>query len=216
VEFAREHNIFILHDFAYSHMTFDGYRAPSFLQVEGAKEMGVEFTSMSKSFNMAGWRMGFCVGNAEVVDALASLKGYYDYGMFMPVQIASIIALRHCQKEVRKQAQIYQARRDTLCRGLNRIGWPVEPPRATMFAWAPIPEPYRDMGSVDFAFRLMKEANVAVAPGKAFGEAGDGFVRMALVENELRLKQAVRQIGRTLDLEETGEKVQAGAPVDAQ
>jgi len=200
VEFARKHDIFVIHDFAYSQITFDGYRAPSFLQTQGAKEVGVEFTTMSKSFNMAGWRVGFCVGHSEAVQALSRLKGYYDYGVFMPVQIATIIALRHCQEEADKQRAIYQARRDVLCRGMNRIGWPLEPPKGTMFVWAQIPEPYRDMGSVDFSMKVLEKANVAVAPGGAFGPGGDDFVRMALVENELRLKQAVRQIGRGLDL----------------
>ncbi len=200
VEFAREHNLLIIHDFAYSKITFDDYRAPSFLQAEGAKEVGIEFSSMSKSFNMAGWRVGFCVGNAQVVAGLARLKGYYDYGLFMPLQIASIIALRECMDEVEQQARIYQERRDVLCHGLNRVGWPVDPPKGTMFAWAPIPRQYREMGSVEFALMLLEKANVAVAPGAAFGPGGDGFVRMAIVENKLRLRQAVRQIGRALKL----------------
>jgi alanine-synthesizing transaminase len=198
VRFARERGIFIIHDFAYSHITFDGYRAPSFLQAEGAKEVGVEFSSMSKSFNMAGWRVGFCVGHPEVVGGLARIKGYFDYGLFMPVQIASIIALRHCMDAVREQAAIYQQRRNALCDGLERIGWPVERPRGTMFVWAPIPEEFRGMGSVEFCLMLLEEANVAVAPGAAFGEGGDGFVRMAIVENRQRLRQAVRQMGRAL------------------
>ncbi|MFO7958511.1 MAG: aminotransferase class I/II-fold pyridoxal phosphate-dependent enzyme [Candidatus Brocadiia bacterium] len=198
VGFAQRHGILIIHDFAYSQITFDDYRAPSFLEVPGAKEVGVEFSSMSKSFNMAGWRMGFCVGHPEVVDGLARVKAYYDYGMFMPVQIASIIALRHCMDYVRQQAAVYERRRDALCEGLARVGWPVPKPRATMFAWAPLPERLRQMGSVDFCFMLLEEANVAVAPGAAFGEGGDGFVRMALVENKQRLQQAVRQIGRCL------------------
>ncbi|KPK63163.1 MAG: aminotransferase [Planctomycetes bacterium SM23_32] len=198
VRFARRHGILIIHDFAYSHITFDGYRAPSFLQAEGAKEVGVEFSSMSKSFNMAGWRVGFCVGHPDIVGGLARIKGYYDYGLFMPVQIASIIALRQCMDEVRKQAAIYQGRRDVLCEGLRRAGWPVEPPRGTMFLWAPIPEDLREMGSVDFCLMLLEEANVAIAPGAAFGEGGDGHVRMAIVENEQRLRQATRQIGRVL------------------
>ncbi|MGD2175147.1 MAG: aminotransferase class I/II-fold pyridoxal phosphate-dependent enzyme [Candidatus Brocadiaceae bacterium] len=198
VEFARAHQILIIHDFAYSHITFDGYRAPSFLAAPGAREVGVEFSSMSKSFNMAGWRVGFCVGHPDVVGGLARIKGYYDYGMFMPVQIASIIALRNCMDAVHRQAEVYQGRRDTLCEGLERVGWPVEKPRGTMFVWAPIPEGFRSMGSVDFCFMLLEEADVAVAPGAAFGEGGDGFVRMALVENKQRLRQAVRQIGRVL------------------
>ncbi|MCK4373836.1 MAG: aminotransferase class I/II-fold pyridoxal phosphate-dependent enzyme, partial [Candidatus Brocadiae bacterium] len=198
VEFARAHGILIIQDFAYSHMTFDGYRAPSFLQVPGAKEVGVEFSSMSKSFNMAGWRVGFCVGNSGVVAGLARIKGYYDYGMFMPVQIASIIALRDCMDEVSRQAAIYQERRDVLCEGLSRMGWPITPPKGTMFVWAPIPEEFRQMGSVEFCLMLLEEAGVAVAPGAAFGEGGEGFVRMAIVENTQRLRQAVRQIGRVL------------------
>ncbi len=198
VEFARKHDVLVIHDFAYSQVTFDGYRAPSFLQTPGAKEVGVEFSSMSKSFNMAGWRVGFCVGHPGVVAGLARIKGYYDYGLFMPVQIASIIGLRECMGAVREQAAVYQSRRDALCEGLGRVGWPVEKPRGTMFLWAPLPEQFRQMGSVDFTFMLLEEANVAVAPGAAFGEAGEGFVRMAFVENELRLRQAVRQIGRCL------------------
>lgn len=200
VQFARERGMFVVHDFAYSHITFDGYRAPSFLQAEGAKEVGVEFTTMSKSFNMAGWRVGYCVGHSKAVEALIHLKGYYDYGMFMPVQIASIIALRQCAEDVREQALVYQRRRDALCQGLNRIGWPLEPPKGTMFVWAPLPGKYAEMDSVDFAFMLLEKANVAVAPGSAFGEGGKHFVRMALVENELRLKQAVRQVRHALEL----------------
>lgn len=198
VEFAHKWDILILQDFAYSMVTFDGYRAPSIMQVDGAKDVAVEFSSMSKSFNMAGWRVGFCVGHPKVVGGLASIKGYYDYGLFMPVQIASIIALRECMDYVHQQAQVYQERRDVLVQGLERVGWPVEPPRGTMFVWAPIPEDFRHMGSVDFCFMLLEEADVAIAPGAAFGEAGDGFVRMAIVENKQRLQQAVRQIGRCL------------------
>ncbi len=198
VEFGRAADIPIIHDFAYSHITFDDYTAPSFLRVPGATEVGVEFSSMSKSFNMAGWRVGFCVGNAEMVSGLARIKGYYDYGIFMPVQIASIIALRDCVDAVHRQAHTYQQRRDTLCEGLNRVGWPVQKPRGTMFVWAPLPEEFRQMGSVELCFMLLEEADVAVAPGAAFGERGEGFVRMALVENRQRLRQAVRQIGRVL------------------
>ncbi len=200
VELCRAQSILIVHDFAYSHLTFDGYRAPSLLQVPGAKEIGVEFTTMSKSFNMAGWRVGFCVGHAGVVEGLARIKGYFDYGLFMPVQIASIIALRHCRNEAAKQAAVYQARRNVLCDGLERAGWHVERPRGTMFVWAPIPESCADMSSVEFSLLMLEEANVAVAPGEAFGAGGERFVRMALVENELRLRQAARQIGRALKL----------------
>ena len=200
VEFCRSREIFIIHDFAYSLITFDEYRAPSLLEAEGAKEVGVEFSSMSKSFNMAGWRVGFCVGHPRVVQGLAGIKGYFDYGLFMPVQIASIIALRHCRDAAVDQAQIYQARRDTLCDGLERIGWPVERPRGTMFVWVRIPESYSHMSSLDFSLLLLEEANVAVAPGEAFGNGGERYLRMALVENEQRLRQAVRQMGRALEL----------------
>jgi len=200
VGLCAEHGIFIVHDFAYSHITFDGYRAPSLLQVPGAKNLAVEFTTMSKSFNMAGWRVGFCVGHAGVVEGLARIKGYFDYGLFMPVQIASIVALRHCREEASRQAAVYQARRDVLCDGLARIGWPVPRPRGAMFVWAPLPERYAEMGSLQFSLMLLEKANVAVAPGEAFGPGGERFVRMALVENEQRLRQAVRQIGRALGL----------------
>ncbi len=200
VPYCREQNVLLIHDFAYSHIVFDGYRAPSMLQVEGAGDVGVEFTTMSKSFNMAGWRVGFAVGHKDAVGALARIKGYFDYGLFMPVQIASIIALRHCKDEAARQAQLYQRRRDVLCQGLERIGWPVEKPQASMFAWVRIPGKYRHMSSLDFSLLLLEEANVAAAPGEAFGAGGEQYLRMALVENELRLKQAVRQIGRALDL----------------
>ena len=198
VPFARKNDIIIVHDFAYCGIAFDGYKPPSFLQVKGAKDIGVEFNTMSKSFNMAGWRLGFCVGNKEIVGTLAKVKGYYDYGIFQPVQIASIIALRECNKFTQEQAKIYQFRRDVLCDGLNRIGWNVKKPRASMFVWAPIPEKWRSMGSVDFAYKLINDAEVSVAPGAAFGENGEGYLRLAIVENELRLKQAVRQIDRAL------------------
>ena len=200
VALCRELGIFIVHDFAYSHITFDGYKAPSILQVKGAKDMCVEFTTMSKSFNMAGWRVGFCVGRSDVVGGLARIKGYYDYGLFMPVQIASIIALRHCREEVTRQALVYQERRDVLCDGMNRIGWQVAKPRGTMFVWAPIPEKHAHLSSLDFSLMLVEKANVAVAPGEAFGPGGEKFVRMALVENDLRLKQAVKQFDRALKL----------------
>ncbi|MFW5915715.1 MAG: aminotransferase class I/II-fold pyridoxal phosphate-dependent enzyme, partial [Planctomycetota bacterium] len=200
VAFCRERGIFIMHDFAYSLITFDDYKAPSFLKSEGAKEVGVEFTSMSKSFNMAGWRVGFCVGHPEVVQGLAAIKGYFDYGLFMPVQIASIIALRHCRDTADEQSRIYQARRDTLCDGLERIGWPVTRPKGTMFCWVRIPEQYDHMSSLDFSLLLLEEANVAAAPGEAFGAGGERYLRMALIENKLRLQQAVRQMCRALKL----------------
>jgi alanine-synthesizing transaminase len=200
VDICAAHNVLVVHDFAYNMITFDGYKAPSLLEVDGAQEIGVEFTSMSKSFNMAGWRVGFAVGHKTVINALASIKGYFDYGLFMPVQIASIIALRHCKENAERQATIYRKRRDTLCQGLDRIGWEVSPPSGTMFVWARIPSKYDDMSSLDFSLMLLEKANVAVAPGEAFGKGGERYVRMALVENQLRLKQAVRQIGRALAL----------------
>ncbi len=198
VEFARRYEIIVFHDFAYGQTTFDGYKAPSFLQAKGAKEVGVEFSTMSKSYNMAGWRVGFVVGHSEIIQALGRVKGYYDYGIFQPVQIAAIIGLRHCHDFTIEQAQIYQSRRDALCEGLERIGWNVPKPRGTMFVWAEMPDEFKEMGSIHFAMKLLNEAEVAVAPGRGFGEEGEGFLRMALVENEQRLKQAVRQIGRAL------------------
>jgi alanine-synthesizing transaminase len=172
--------------------------------VPGAKEVGVETTTMSKGYNMAGWRLGFCTGNAEMIRALATIKGYYDYGIFQAVQIAAIIALRHCEDLVERQAAEYQKRRDVLVDGLQRIGWEVERPSASMFVWARYPGAWRErMGSMDFAMKLLDEAEVAVSPGRGFGEAGEGYLRLALVENEHRLRQAVRQIGRCLRLEKT-------------
>ena len=165
--FAKKYNIIIVHDFAYCEIAFDGFKPPS-LQVKGAKDIGVEFNTMSKSFNMAGWRLGFCVGNKDLVSTLAKVKGYYDYGIFQPVQIASIIALRECNKYTKEQAGIYQNRRDVLCDGLNRIGWNVKKPKASMFVWALSLKKWRSMGSVDFAYKLMNEAEVSVAPGAAF------------------------------------------------
>jgi alanine-synthesizing transaminase len=199
VALARKFGFMVLHDFAYGDICFDGYRAPSFLSVPGAKEVGVETTTMSKGFNMAGWRLGFCAGNAEMIRALATIKGYYDYGIFQPIQIAGIVALRQGEEPVRKQALEYQRRRDVLVEGLERIGWEVAPPKATMFVWAKYPQEWRDrMASIDFAMKLLEEAEVAVSPGRGFGEAGEGYLRLALVENEHRLRQAVRQIGRCL------------------
>jgi len=198
VAIAKRFDLLVISDLAYAETTFDGYKAPSFLQVKGAKEVGCEFTTMSKKYNMAGWRLGFCAGHPEMVRALAKIKGYYDYGIFQPIQIAAIIAFRHCDAYAAEQAKVYQARRDCLCSGLERIGWDVTPPKATMFAWVPIPEPWREMGSIEFALKLMREAEVAVAPGRGFGEAGEGYLRIALVENEKRIRQAVRQIRRAL------------------
>jgi len=199
VKLARKFGFMVIHDFAYGDVCFDGYRAPSFLSVPGAKEVGVETTTMSKGYNMAGWRLGFCAGNAEMIRALATIKGYYDYGIFQPIQIAGILALRHGEELVERQAKVYQDRRDVLVDGLQRIGWEVERPKASMFVWARYPKEWRDrMGSIDFAMKLIEEAEVAVSPGRGFGEAGEGYLRLALVENEHRLRQAVRQIGRCL------------------
>jgi len=193
---ARRYRLFVVSDLAYGATAFDGYIPPSFLQTKYGKDVGVEFTTMSKEFNMAGWRVGYAVGNSLALEALTRVKAYYDYGIFQPVQIASIIAMRHCAKEAAEQAMRYQRRRDVLCDGLERAGWDIERPRATMFVWAKIPGPYRRIGSVKFAFELMEQALVAVAPGRGFGSEGEGFLRLALVENEKRLRQAVRQIRR--------------------
>jgi len=198
VELAREYRMIVVHDFAYADIVFDGYRAPSILEVPGAKEVCVEFFSLSKSYNMPGWRVGFAVGNQQVIEALARLKSYLDYGIFQPIQIASIIALNGPRDAVEEIVARYKTRRDVLCRGLKRIGWEVEPPRGTMFVWARIPEGYRKMGSLEFAKFLLREAKVAVSPGIGFGELGDGYVRFALVENEERIRQAVRGIRRVL------------------
>jgi alanine-synthesizing transaminase len=198
VEFAREHEIMVAHDFAYADLCFDGYRAPSLMAVPGAREIGVEFYTLSKSYNMPGWRVGFAVGNAEMIAALSRLKSYFDYGMFAPVQVAAIAALNGPQDCVTEIVEMYRRRRDVLVDGLNRAGWPVEKPRATMFVWAPIPEPLRAMGSLEFAKFLLAEAKVAVSPGIGFGADGDGFVRFALIENEHRIRQALRGIRHAL------------------
>ncbi len=198
VAMARRHGTLVVHDFAYADLGFDGYTPPSLLQVEGAKDVAVEIFSMSKSYNMAGWRVGYCVGNRRMIAALARIKSYLDYGVFQPIQIASIIALRECQEEPRKICALYQKRRDVLVSGLARAGWPVEKPRGSMFVWAPLPERHRAGGSLEFAKLLMKEALVAVSPGIGFGPLGEGYVRFALVENEHRIRQATRSIGKFL------------------
>ena len=198
VAFCREHDIMVIHDFAYADLVFDGYEPPSFLQIPGAKEIGVEFFSLSKSYSMPGWRVGFCVGNPEIVAALRRIKSYLDYGMFQPIQIASIIALNGPQDCVAEIVDIYRQRRDALVSGLNRIGWPVESPKGTMFLWARIPEAYQKMGSVEFSKMLIREAKVAVSPGIGFGEYGDDSVRFALVENPQRINQAIRGIRQAL------------------
>jgi len=194
VDFAREHEMLVVHDLAYADIVFDGYEPPSFLQVPGAIDIGVEFFSLSKSYSMPGWRVGFAVGNREMIHALARMKSYLDYGMFQPIQVAAIAALNGPQDCVRENAELYQARRDVLCDGLARIGWDVPKPKATMFVWAQIPEPYRAMGSIEFSKFLLKEGKVAVSPGIGFGEYGDDYVRFALIENEHRMRQAVRGI----------------------
>jgi len=204
VRLASKHGFYVIHDFAYGLTTFDGFEAPSFLHIPGAKKVGVETMTMSKGYNMAGWRIGFLLGNPDMVKVLASIKGYYDYGIFQAIQIATVIALRHCEEEMRAQADVYAARRDCLCEGLDRSGWHVDPPKATMFVWAEIPEPYRSMGSIEFAVQSLKKARVALAPGRGFGEDGEGFVRIALVENENRLQQAVRQLRRAFPVEAAG------------
>ncbi len=200
VQFAKKNEIIVIHDFAYADITFGDYKAPSFLQAKGAKDVGVEFTSMSKSFNMAGWRCGFCVGNEKIINYLATIKGYYDYGIFTPIQVASIMALRSNSEEIANVARQYEMRRDILVDGLGKYGWHFDRPQATMFVWAPIPEKFRSMGSFDFSKFLLEKAEVLVSPGVGFGETGENFVRMSLVENPDRIRQAARQIGKTLNL----------------
>ena len=203
VEIAREHNIWVVQDLAYADIVFDGYIAPSILQVDGAKEIAVEFFSLSKSYNMPGWRVGFAAGNKEFIGALARIKSYLDYGTFTPIQVAAIAALEGDQTCVREIRDMYQARRDVLCEGLNALGWPVEKPKATMFVWAKIPEQYREMGSLEFSKKLIRDANVAVSPGIGFGQYGDDHVRFALIENEHRTRQALRNIKRLFRVEST-------------
>ncbi|MBL6824759.1 MAG: alanine transaminase [Litoricola sp.] len=203
VEIAREHNIWVVQDIAYADIVFDGYVAPSILQVQGAKEIAVEFFSLSKSYNMPGWRVGFAAGNKELIGALARIKSYLDYGTFTPIQVAAIAALEGDQDCVNDIRDMYQSRRDVLCEGLNALGWPVEKPKATMFVWAKIPEQYLEMGSLEFAKKLIRDANVAVSPGIGFGQYGDDHVRFALIENEHRTRQALRNIKRLFRVEST-------------
>ncbi len=198
VALAQEHNVTVVHDFAYADLVFDGYRAPSFLQIPGAKEVGVEFFTLSKSYNMPGWRVGFAVGNRQVIAALARIKSYLDYGVFQPIQIASIIALNGPQDCVKQIVGTYQVRRDCLVDGLNRVGWKIAKPKGTMFVWAKIPDRYVSMGSLEFSKFLLQEAKVAVSPGIGFGQYGDQHVRFALVENEDRTRQAIRCVRRIL------------------
>jgi alanine-synthesizing transaminase len=199
VRLAKRYGFMVISDFAYADVAFDGYKPPSFLASAGAVDVGVEFTTMSKGYNMAGWRVGFCCGNREMIKALATIKGYYDYGMFQAIQIAAIMAMRHGDSGMDRQSAIYRSRRDALCESLQRIGWDATPPKAGMFCWVPIPEPWRSrMSTMDFGMMLLEKGNVAVSPGSGFGPAGEGFLRMSLVENEARLRQAVRQIKNCL------------------
>ncbi|HOV22559.1 MAG TPA: aminotransferase class I/II-fold pyridoxal phosphate-dependent enzyme [bacterium] len=198
VKFAKKNNLIVIHDNAYSEICFDGYKAPSFLQTPGAKNIGIEFYSLSKTYNMAGWRVGFAVGNKYIIQALTKLKSYYDYGIFTPIQVAAITALRLEQKYIDEVVETYRKRRDVLVNGLMRIGWKVEKPKATMYIWAEIPEKYKKMGSMKFAMYLLEKGNVSVSPGVGFGKYGEGYVRMALVENEQRIKQAIKSLRKII------------------
>jgi alanine-synthesizing transaminase len=198
VDFCSEHRILVVHDLAYDDLCFDGYKAPSLLEVPGAKDIGVEAFSLSKSYSMAGWRVGFICGNAKMIQALTRIKSYLDYGAFQPIQIAAIIALNGPQDCVGEIREVYRERRDALCGGLVRAGWPVEPPKGGMFLWAKIPDAYQELGSVEFAKRLISKAKVAVSPGLGFGNGGEGYVRFALVENVQRINQATRGIKKAL------------------
>lgn len=198
IRLARHHGTMVVHDFAYADLGFDGYVPPSILQVEGAKDVAVEIFSMSKSYNMAGWRVGFCLGNARMIGALARIKSYLDYGVFQPIQIASIIGLRECEEDTHKIRAVYQKRRDVLIDGLRRAGWPVEPPKGTMFVWAPLPDRFKEIGSLEFSKKLLSDALVAVSPGIGFGPMGEGFVRFALIENGQRTRQATSAIKKMM------------------
>jgi alanine-synthesizing transaminase len=198
VDFAREKDVFLVHDFAYADLAFDGYQPPSLLQIEGGDEVGVELYTLTKSFSMAGWRVGFVLGNAEMIAALARLKSYLDYGTFQPIQIASTVVMNEAPDFPKELCAIYQSRRDVLCDGLNRIGWEVEKPRGSMFVWAEIPKPYKSLGALEFAVKLMKEAKVAVSAGSGFGPGGEDHIRFALIENEQRIAQGVRCMRRAL------------------
>jgi alanine-synthesizing transaminase len=203
VNLAREYGCYIIHDFAYADLGFDGYRPPSILEVEGAKDYAVEIYSMTKSYNMAGWRVGYCLGNRKLVSALTRIKSYLDYGMFQPIQLAAVSALRECDEAPGQICALYQKRRDWLVEALREAGWPVTPPQATMFLWTRIPEPFREMGSLEFAKMMMREARVALSPGMGFGPMGEGFVRFSLIEDEARTREAARRIGSVLKKEKT-------------
>lgn len=211
IEVARKHNIYVVHDIAYAEIVFDGYKAPSILQVPGAKELAVEFYSLSKTYNMPGWRVGFMCGNKTLVAALARMKSYLDYGMFTPIQVASIAALDGDQSCVEEIRQMYLSRRNVLCDGLNSIGWEVQRPKATMFVWVPIPEPYKEMGSLEFSKKLLTDAMVAVSPGIGFGQYGDDHVRFSLIENEHRTRQAIRGIRQMFRKDGLLEEISEGA-----
>ncbi|CAG0901124.1 unnamed protein product [Cyprideis torosa] len=198
IRLAKKYDFMVINDFAYSRITYDGYVAPSLLEVEGAKDVAVEFGSFSKSYNMAGWRLGYCVGNRHIIEGLSKIKGYYDYGIFSAIQVAGIVAMRDCEDDIGEQVKLYQQRRDALCEGLERMGWEVERPKAGMFLWVKIPEPFSFMGSIRFAVEMMDRANVAVAPGAGFGQEGEGYLRLALVENENRIRQALKQMKKCL------------------
>jgi alanine-synthesizing transaminase len=202
VKLAKRYGFLVISDFAYADICYDGYQAPSFLSTPGAIDVGVELTTMSKGFSMAGWRIGFCCGNKEMVRALATIKGYYDYGIFQAIQIAAIVAMRHAEPAVEAIAKEYQKRRDVLVEGLQRLDWEVEKPKAGMFVWAKIPEPWDKLGSIEFSMKLLEEGGVAVSPGRGFGEDGEGYLRLAIVENSQRLRQAVREIGRCTRVEQ--------------
>ena len=193
VEIAKKNEMWVIHDLAYADLCFDDYKAPSFLQVKGAKDIGVEFFTLSKSYNMPGWRVGFCCGNKDLIGALSRVKSYYDYGLFTPIQVASIVALNEGDQEVNKIRDMYKERRDVLCDGLNKIGWEVEKPKATMFVWAKIPDKFK-MKSIEFSKLLLNECDVAVSPGIGFGQYGDSYVRFSLIENRQRINQAVKGI----------------------
>lgn len=215
VDFAKQYELLVIHDLAYADLCFDGYRAPSMMQIPEARHIGVEFFSLSKSYNMPGWRVGFCVGNREMIAALARIKSYLDYGLFQPIQIAAIHALNGPQQVVQEICAMYQRRRDVLVEGLERIGWPIAKPRATMFAWGKIPPAFADMGSLEFAKFLLREAKVAVSPGIGFGAYGDAYVRFALIENEQRIRQAVRGIKQAL-VRPSAEARRAGSTIKQQ
>ena len=198
VRLAKQYNFMVINDFAYGQIVYDGAVAPSLLEIPGALEVGVEFSTFSKSYNMAGWRLGYCVGNTRMVGGLAKIKGYYDYGIFSAIQVAGIVAMRDCDDAIVEQVAVYQKRRDVLCEGLSRLGWEVEKPKAGMFLWVKVSEPYSRLGSVKFAIEMLNRANVALAPGAGFGDEGEGYLRLALVENENRIRQALKQMKRAL------------------